>query len=146
MRRILAAYIDYATGPERTFRRAKTRRSAPDATTDIGPIVAISQAGGLHRRYERRAFSNSQVRVWFRSSVQSLRSVSDMRARLPSILGNLFTNANRVSQLVARSESCGALRRMKFPSVIIFCLHTGHFLRAKMIHSISEENTTFAWQ
>lgn len=25
-------------------------------------------------------------------------------------------------------------------------VHTWHFLRAKMIHSISEENTTFAWQ
>jgi hypothetical protein len=141
VRRILAAYIDYATGPERTFRRAKTRRSAPDATTDIGPIVAISQAGGLHRRYERRAVSNSQVRVWFRSSVQSLRSVSDMRAREAcSRTQTVFLNWLRDQNLVER------LRRMKFPSVIIFCLHTGHFLRAKMIHSISEENTTFAWQ
>ena len=52
----------------------------------------------------------------------------------------VFLNWLRDPNLVER------LRRMKFPSVTISCLHTGHFLRAKMIHSISEENTTFAWQ
>jgi len=42
--------------PERTCRWGKTRRShARSNGQKSGPVVAISQVGGLHHRYERPA-------------------------------------------------------------------------------------------
>lgn len=125
-----AAYFDYATGPERTCRWANTRRSLPDATTDIAPVVAILRRVACTIAMNGGPAETAKVRVWFRSSVP----FSETRTR------TVFLNWLRDPNLVER------LRRMKFPSVTISCLHTRHLLRAKIIHSISEENTTFAWR
>ena len=56
LRRILASYFDY-------YHRSRTHLSLgkdspeprPMQAPDMGPVVAISQVGGLHHRYERRA-------------------------------------------------------------------------------------------
>ena len=56
LRRILACYFDY-------YHRSRTHLSLgkdspqprPIQRPEIGPVVAISQVGGLHHRYERRA-------------------------------------------------------------------------------------------
>ena len=56
LRRILASYFDY-------YHRSRTHLSLgkdspeprPMQPRDMGPVVAISQVGGLHHRYERRA-------------------------------------------------------------------------------------------
>ena len=56
LRRILASYFDY-------YHRSRTHLSLgkdspeprPTEAPDIGSVVAISQVGGLHHRYERRA-------------------------------------------------------------------------------------------
>ena len=56
LRRTLARYFDY-------YHRSRTHLSLgkdspeprPSQPPEIGPVVAISQVGGLHHRYERRA-------------------------------------------------------------------------------------------
>src|SRR6516162_7127156 len=56
LRRILASYFDY-------YHRSRTHLSLgkdspetrPVQPPEIGPVVAVRQAGGLHHRYERRA-------------------------------------------------------------------------------------------
>jgi transposase InsO family protein len=56
LRRTLACYFDY-------YHRSRTHLSlgkdspepSPSQGPEIGPVVAISQVGGLHHRYERRA-------------------------------------------------------------------------------------------
>jgi putative transposase len=56
LRRTLTCYFDY-------FHRSRTHLSLgkdapeprPIQPPEIGPVVAISQVGGLHHRYERRA-------------------------------------------------------------------------------------------
>jgi transposase InsO family protein len=56
LRRILAGYFDY-------YHRSRTHLSLgkdspqprPIQRPEIGTVVAISQVGGLHHRYERRA-------------------------------------------------------------------------------------------
>src|SRR5438477_1663841 len=56
LRRTLACYFDY-------YHRSRTHLSLgkdspeprPSQGPEIGPVVAISQVGGLHHRYERRA-------------------------------------------------------------------------------------------
>ena len=56
LRRILASYLDY-------YHRSRTHLSLgkdspeprPMQPPDMGPVVSISQVGGLHHRYERRA-------------------------------------------------------------------------------------------
>ena len=56
LRRILASYFDY-------YHRSRTQLSLgkdspetrPVQPPEIGPVVAVRQAGGLHHRYERRA-------------------------------------------------------------------------------------------
>jgi hypothetical protein len=61
LRRIPASYFDY-------YHRSRThlslRKDSPEPRTmqapDMGPVVAISQVGGLHHRYQRRAARNSQ--------------------------------------------------------------------------------------
>lgn len=56
LRRTLACYFDY-------YHRSRTHLALgkdapeprPSQRPEIGPVVAISQVGGLHHRYERRA-------------------------------------------------------------------------------------------
>jgi len=56
LRRILASYFDH-------YHRSRTHLSLgkdspetrPVQPPEIGPVVAVRQAGGLHHRYERRA-------------------------------------------------------------------------------------------
>jgi putative transposase len=56
LRRTLTCYFDY-------YHRSRTHLSQgkdspeprPSQGPEIGPVVAISQVGGLHHRYERRA-------------------------------------------------------------------------------------------
>lgn len=142
--------ISTATGPELACRWAKTRRSPPEATTDIGRSWGYLRWVACTIAMNDEPPETAKVRACFAVLFDPLRSVSHMRAWLPSILRSSFTTQTVFHKPVARSESSGAAActrsRMKFPSVTISGLHTGHFLRAKMIHSIGEENTTFAWQ
>jgi transposase InsO family protein len=55
LRRILASYFNYYHRSRMHLSLGKdSPEPCPMQPPDIGPIVAISQVGGLHHRYERR--------------------------------------------------------------------------------------------
>jgi hypothetical protein len=56
LRRILASCFDYYHRPRTHLSLGKdSPEPRPMQAPDIGPLVAISEVGGLHHRYERRA-------------------------------------------------------------------------------------------
>jgi hypothetical protein len=55
LRRVLKAYSRYYIAAERISALRKTPDHRPVSGASAGPIVAISEVGGLHHRYERRA-------------------------------------------------------------------------------------------
>ena len=72
LRRILASYFDY-------YHRSRTHLSLskdsleprPMQAPDMGPVVAISQVGGLHLAMNDGPPETAQVRAWFCSSTRS---------------------------------------------------------------------------
>jgi hypothetical protein len=56
LRRILASYFDYCHRSRTHLSLGKdSPETRPLQPPEIGPVVAVRQAGGLHHRYERRA-------------------------------------------------------------------------------------------